>query len=53
MKKYIVVKEEDTVNFEMMLDGLSEQGFEIETSTIISGHNGHNIYYALMSKVIE
>lgn len=51
MKKYIVVKESSKSSFELMLDGLSEQGYELEPATAC--FNECIGYFAIMSKEIE
>lgn len=54
MKKYIIVKEADSKSFELMLDGLSEQGYEIEPNSFtVAFIECSYAYYCLMSKVIE
>lgn len=58
MKKYIVVQEPERINFEMMLDGLSLEGYEmVEGSFKFEIENNRNCsgwhFVALMYKVIE
>lgn len=58
MKKYIVVQEQERNNFETMLDGLSEQGYEMVEGSFKFEYENSLFYFgwnfvALMYKVIE
>ena len=54
MKSFIVVKEKTTIGFEKMMDGLSEQGFEVVEGSFSFSYDMNESYYiCLMSKEIE